>query len=276
MDKALGYEPGDSRFEFWAVHQKRGTLVIKNFKVYVINLKRETKRRENIINELRKQRITDFEIIDAVDGKEIKKNELDLLISKNNKFINPVNTHMNAPEICCALSHIKVYKKFIKTDMDYALIFEDDAIFLNDFSEKLQKFILKNFKYKKQIILLSELWQFFKKPLDVEDEYEFVDVRNAVLGHAYFINREAAKSLISFNYPVKTMPDYFLVFSVYCGIKITGLNPFLLRQDKKKFESAIPRENRMNEIFLFRRFIYRLTNKILKIFNKFSSHKANV
>ena len=22
LDKALGYEPGDSRFEFWAVHQK--------------------------------------------------------------------------------------------------------------------------------------------------------------------------------------------------------------------------------------------------------------
>ena len=22
LDKALGYEPGDSRFEFWAVHQR--------------------------------------------------------------------------------------------------------------------------------------------------------------------------------------------------------------------------------------------------------------
>ena len=250
--------------------------MLNNFKIYVINLKRETSRRENIIKELKKQKLQDFEIIDAVDGDKIEKSELDKLISKNNKFINPINTYMNVPEICCALSHINVYKKFLQTDKEYALIFEDDAVFLNDFSEKLQNFVIKNFKHKKQIILLSELWQFFKKPLDVEDEYEFVDVRNAVLGHAYFINREAAKSLISFNYPVKTMPDYFLVFSVYCGIKITGLNPFLLRQDKKKFESAIPRENRMNEIFLFRRFMYRLTNKILKIFNKFSSHKANV
>lgn len=250
--------------------------MVNNFKVYVINLKRETRRRENIINELKKQNIVDFEIIDAIDGKEIKKNELDLLISKNNKFINPLNTFMNAPEICCALSHIKVYKRFIQANSDYALIFEDDAVFLNDFSEKLQKFVLKNFKYKKQIILLSELWQFFKKPLDLENGYEIVDVRNAVLTHAYFINREAAKSLISFNYPVKTMPDNFLIFSIYCDIKITGLNPFLLRQDKNKFESGIPRENRMNEFFLFRRFIYRLTNKILKIFNKFNTHKKNL
>ena len=250
--------------------------MLNNFKIYVINLKRETKRKENIINELRKQNIVDFEVIDAIDGEEIKKSELDLLISKSNKFINPINTFMNAPEICCALSHIKVYKKFIETNMDYALIFEDDAIFLNNFSEKLKKFILKNFKYEKQIMLLTELWQFFKKPLDIENEYEIVDVRNAVLTHAYFINREAAKSLISFNYPVKTMPDNFLIFSIYCDIKITGLNPFLLKQDKKKFKSAIPRENRMNEVFLFRRFIYRLTNKILKMLNKFSSHKNNL
>ena len=27
LDKALGYEPGDSRFEFWAVHQKRNLNV---------------------------------------------------------------------------------------------------------------------------------------------------------------------------------------------------------------------------------------------------------
>ena len=41
-----------------------------NFKIYVINLKRETERRENIIKELKKQNINEFEIIDAIDGKK--------------------------------------------------------------------------------------------------------------------------------------------------------------------------------------------------------------
>ena len=246
-----------------------------NFKIYVINLKRETERRENIVKELKKQNINKFEIIDAIDGKKIKKSRLDSLISKNKNFINPINTYMNSPEICSALSHIKVYKKFLKTNYEYALIFEDDAVFLNNFSDNLKKFIIRNFKYKRQIVLLSELWQFYKKPLDIENDYELVDVRNAVLAHAYFINREAAKSLILFNYPVKTMPDYFLLFHIYCDIKITGLNPFLVRQNKEKFESAIPRDNRMNEVFLFRRFLYRLKNKFLKICNKFNSHKKN-
>ena len=250
--------------------------MLDNLKIYVINLKRETQRKENIITELKKQNINQFEIIEAIDGKTIKKNDLENLISKDKKFINPINTNMNPPEICCSLSHVKVYKKFLQTDKEYALIFEDDAIFLNNFTDNLKKLIIKNFRYKKQIILLGELWQFFKKPIDKDDQYEIVDVRNAVLAHAYFINREAAKSLIAFNYPVKTMPDNFLVFNIYCGIKIMGLNPFLLKQDKNKFESAIPRENRLNQVFLFRRSIYRLTNQILKILNKFNSHKTKL
>ena len=32
--------------------------------------------------------------------------------------------------------------------MDYALIFEDDAVFLSDFSQKLQEFIFRNFNYE--------------------------------------------------------------------------------------------------------------------------------
>ena len=95
--------------------------MLDNFKIYVINLKRETKRRKNIIEELKKQNIQNFEIIDAIDGEKINKSDLDLLISKNNKFINPINTNMNAAEICCSLSHIKVYKKFIETNIEYAL-----------------------------------------------------------------------------------------------------------------------------------------------------------
>ncbi len=69
------------------------------------------------------------------------------------------------------------------------------------------------------------------------------------------------------------MPDNFLAFKIYCGIKITGLNPFLLKQDKARFESTIPRDNRLNQVFLFRIYIYKLMNKILKIFIKFGTHK---
>ncbi len=122
-------------------------------------------------------------------------------------------------------------------------------------------------------MLLGELWEFYKKPLDKDNNYEIVDVTNAFFTHSYFINREAAKSLVSFNFPIKTVADNFVIFKIYCGIKITGLNPFLLKQEKTHFKSTISFETNLKQIFLFRRFVYKFKNKILKKFNKFKSHK---
>ncbi len=248
--------------------------MMQNFKIYILNLKSDKNRRENIINELKKQNISNYEIIEAVDGNKLKQNEIDLSISKNKKFINPINTNMSKSEIGCALSHIKIYREIINCNLDFALILEDDAIFINKFTENLKTFIIKNLKFKKQIILLSELWEFYKKPIDRENEYEIVDVTNAFFTHSYFINREAAKSLVSFNFPVKTVADNFVIFKIFCGIKITGLNPYLLEQEKINFKSTISFETDLKQIFVFRRFLYKLKNKILKKFKKFKSHKS--
>ena len=209
-----------------------------------------------------------------MNGNKLKKKEINSLISKEKNFINPINTNMSKSEIGCSLSHIKIYKEIVKSDIDYALILEDDAFFLNKFTKNLKKFISINFKYKKQIILLSELREFYKIPIDKEKDYEIVDVTNAYFTHSYFINNEAARSLLHFNFPVKTVADNFIIFKIYCGIKITGLNPYLLSQDKKKFESSIKFTSNLKQVFLFKRFIYKSYNKILKKLNKFESHKG--
>ena len=88
------------------------------------------------------------------------------------------------------------------------------------------------------------------------------------------INREAARSIISFNYPVKTIADNFVFFKIYCNIKITGLNPFLLDQDKKSFKTTIESEETKKKVFLVRRTIYKIKNKVLKKIKTFKSHKS--
>ena len=247
--------------------------MIEEFKVYIVNLKTDKNRRKNIIKELVKQNIKNYEIIDAIDGNKLNKNKLNLVTFKDKNHINPWNSKLSPSQIGCALSHIKIYKKFIETKFNFALILEDDAVFLNNFSNNLKNFLLKNFKYKKQIILLSELKEFYKKPLDSKDGYEIVNVTNAFFTHAYMINKEAAKSIISFNYPVKTIADNFVLFKIYCKIKITGLNPFLLDQDKKNFKSSINSEETIKKVFLIKRTIYKIKNKILKKFINLKSHK---
>ncbi len=246
---------------------------LKKFKIFIVNLKKDKNRKKNIINELKKQNIKNYEIINAVNGNELKKKEIISNTFKNKKGINPWNTKMSPSQIGCALSHIKIYRKFIKTKYSYALILEDDAIFLKNLDKKLKNFIIKSFKYNKQIILLSELKEFYGKPLNKIKKFELVNVTNAFFTHAYFINKKAAKSIISFNYPVKTIADNFVFFKLYCGIKITGINPFIVDQDKKNYQTTISLENNnFEKIFLMKRTIYKLKMKIINFFFKLKSH----
>tara|TARA_Y100000996_G_C22506219_1_gene636517 strand:+ start:61 stop:804 length:744 start_codon:yes stop_codon:yes gene_type:complete len=247
-------------------------MTLKKLKVYIVNLKHSTKRRDNIINEVKKQNITNYKLIDAVDGNNISLEKLKSLTFKNKNNFNNWYTELTPSQIGCALSHIKIYQEFINSSYEYALILEDDSIFLNKFTYELEKFILKNFKYKKQILLLSEIKEFYFKPIDRIKDYEIVNVTNAFFTHAYIINKEAAKSIIKFNYPVKTWADNFVFFKIFCGIKLTGLNPFLVDQDKKNFKSTIALENNNEKKFFFRRSLYKIKNKIIKRFVKFSGH----
>ena len=248
--------------------------MIEEFKVYVVNLKSDEERKKNIIYEIKKQNIKNYEIIDAVAGNKLNKNELNTLTFKNKNNINPWNSKMSPSQIGCALSHIKIYKKFINTESKYAFVLEDDAIFLKDFENKIKNLIIKNFKYKKQIMLLSELKEFYPKAIDTKDNYEIVNVSNAFFTHGYIINKEAAKAIISFNFPVKTVADNFVLFKIYCGVKITGLNPFLLKQDTTSFKTSIFWEETGKKVFLIRRTIYKIKNKILKKFINFKTHKS--
>jgi len=248
-------------------------MILEKFKIFIINLKKDKERRTQIIDQLTRQKINNYEIIDAVNGNEFDENEIKKNTFTNKMGINPWNTKMSPSQIGCALSHIKIYKKFIKTNYDYALILEDDAIFIESFNDKLINFIINNFKYKKQIILLSEIKQFYSKPISKIEKYELVNVTNAFFTHAYFINNEAAKSIISFNYPVKTIADNFVLFKLYCGIKITGINPFIIDQDKKNHPTTISIEKgEFKKIFLFKRTVYKLKMKFIKFFIKFKSH----
>lgn len=246
----------------------------EKFKIYVVNLKKDKDRRKNIINEIEKQNIKDYEIIDAINGNELNDKELNNASYKDKNLINPWNIKMSPSQVGCALSHIKIYKKFIETEYNLALILEDDAVFVQNFSEEIKKLIIKNIKYKKQILLLSELKEFFSKPMDKNNSHEIVNVTNAFFTHSYIINKEAAKSLIEFNYPVKTIADNFVFFKIYCGIKITGLNPYLLDQDNKNFKTTIFKESNSEKIFLIKRFFYKFKIKILKKFIKFKTHKS--
>jgi len=257
-----------------------------NFATYVISLRDSKKRRESIAIQLKKQNINDYKIIDAVRGSDLTASEKKSFVFQNKKGEHKWYIKLNNGQIGCSLSHIKAYKELLKTNYQFALILEDDAIFNEELSDILKDTILDNFNKNAQITLLSELKLFYKKPITKIKNKGIVKVLTAVYSHSYFINRSAAINMINFNFPVKTVADNFMLFWLYCDIDIYGIDPFIVDQNQA-FQSDIDTMNEIDEIkriektikihkrhILYKRKLHKIKIKFLKnlIPNMFGSH----
>lgn len=88
--------------------------------VYLINLKDHTHRLKNAQKEFKKYNVTNYTVIDAVDGRN---NDLSGLILGDYPRLTP-------SEIGCVMSHIKALNHWLETsDSEYAIIMEDDFSF---------------------------------------------------------------------------------------------------------------------------------------------------
>jgi GR25 family glycosyltransferase involved in LPS biosynthesis len=87
---------------------------------YVINLKDHTHRLKSVKDQFKKYSVTDYTIIEAVDGRT---SDLSDKISGKYPKLKP-------SEVGCMMSHIKTIKHWLSTsDSDYAIIMEDDFSF---------------------------------------------------------------------------------------------------------------------------------------------------
>lgn len=89
------------------------------YKTYLINLERAAERLKIMENEFKKCEMP-FERIDAVDANHLNSNDY-IVRNKYDRDLLP-------GEIACYLSHVKTLKTFLQTELDFALIIEDDAM----------------------------------------------------------------------------------------------------------------------------------------------------
>ena len=88
--------------------------------VYLINLKDHKHRLDNAKKEFKKYGVTDYTIIEAIDGRN----------SDLSEIIEGKYPHLKSSEIGCITSHIKALNHWLTTsDSDYAIIMEDDFSF---------------------------------------------------------------------------------------------------------------------------------------------------
>lgn len=157
---------------------------------YVINLKDHTHRLKSVKEQFKKYNVTDYTVIEAVDGRT---SDLSEQISGKYPKLKP-------SEIGCIMSHIKAIKHWLDTsDSDHAIIMEDDFSFdtvdhwLWDW-EYVVKNLPKRWDIVQLIMIKNEPVKFSlhkKEKYDVNKRmsYEWSTA-------CYIINRKYAKDIV--------------------------------------------------------------------------------
>ena len=194
----------------------------QQYKVFVLNLKKDTERREYITKHL-KDRGIEFELIEGVYGKDLSQQQLDTLVDiEAAKKI--INRDISIGEIGCSLSHQKIYKRILADNLDGAFIFEDDAYTCKDIKRIMDTIYDNRSKFTKKfwLVMSQSYINVYKKIFKIDSQYSVYKGPKIYCTDAYYIDNAAAKKLIKLNSPVKYTADWFR-----CGY-IRKLNIFAI------------------------------------------------
>lgn len=167
-------------------------------KTYVINLKDSVDRRKAILAETAKYPFMDVELVEAVDGRKLKQEEIKACFDLK-KFVNHYYRTPKGGEIGCTLSHRICYRKLLESEEEFALVLEDDVCFIYpEYVETILNDILNEYKDNKPyVITLGYHDLYYPKKYRTLGKFTFYKIYRAYGTCGYLVNRQAAKRLLS-------------------------------------------------------------------------------
>jgi GR25 family glycosyltransferase involved in LPS biosynthesis len=156
-------------------------------KILVINLKRRQDRLEKILNGFSQYNFSDYEVIEAVNGKELKSFPKEYKSDKAKRM----NKELSISEIACALSHQKCYIRIIQLN-EPAIIIEDDC----PITKELIDFANGNEQPVNDILLLGYYTSNETNAFPQKFEYEILDDSSGC--RVYFKNNKRTFNNVDF------------------------------------------------------------------------------
>jgi glycosyl transferase family 25 len=179
-------------------------------RAYVVNLARSAERRKSITAQLTKYGV-DFEIVEAVDGRELDLTDTAIIACIAPSFLSA--DWFRPGHVACTMSHLNVCRKILADGLDHALVLEDDVIVPADVSSLAEA--VAAHMTGAEVALLN-----FDSPsvcrMSRQDARELpgirqlvlpVDVGQLVSGAAYVITREACERMAKQATPVCAKAD---------------------------------------------------------------------
>ena len=187
------------RYNFVEKYQDYNEDNINNTGMYVLYIPKREKYIKDIMNKLN----FNPEYVKGPD-----KNKLNLKQLKKDGFIN--NRKIIDGQIACALGHLDILNKFLKTNKKYALIFEDD-IKIDDYNEKSTKIknLINNIPPDADIVYFGYCFE------NCSNEYKYNKYFNKSVNpsctHLYLVSRNGANKIINNIKPFKYGIDFHYI-----------------------------------------------------------------
>ncbi|WP_432471660.1 glycosyltransferase family 25 protein [Amphritea sp. HPY] len=239
--------------------------------IYVINLKKDTDKKDYITKHFKEKGILNYEFIEAVYGKDLSEEELQTVYDPDlaKKFWG---REILANEIGCALSHLKIYKEIIQSGSKGAFIFEDDVFIKeNNIMDTINK--IESHSYKpNHVILFSWLSSYYRRRVIWSlGNATCVEGYASDLTCSYYISREAAQvMLIEFN-KIKSPIDAWKKLRRHKKISLYGfVEPPIRPADFAEEQSSI--SNDRTESFKRKKPIY---SRLWKLTRTGAARKLN-
>lgn len=195
-------------------------------KTYVISLKKAEDRRRHLLKETADFNFMDVEWVEAVNGKELSQTDTERLFNRR-LFACRYNRLPYPGEVGCTLSHHECYRRLLESNIDVALILEDDVFFLDhDNVENILTGGAGLLKEKgKGVMTLSDHRVSSARGKPFVAGYSLCRVWFAFGTNAYLIHKDSAKKLFM-DVPASILADDYQYMNMK-GIPVYGLFPYL-------------------------------------------------
>jgi GR25 family glycosyltransferase involved in LPS biosynthesis len=146
-------------------------------KFYITHYTPLTERKKKILEQLNKFKITNYEFIETYDKEILTENDI-------KKFKDIKTT-----EISLFLKHVEIFKK---EDNDIVIVLEDDAIFAEDFLNKLDNYINELINYEWDILFCADCCNLHEKVISNKIFYNTKYSRGTCM---YILNKNVSSKI---------------------------------------------------------------------------------
>lgn len=189
---------------------------IKNIPAYVINMNERKDRLKRFMSQEAIREFKNLKRIPATNGKllDFRKDKRISMSTKLRIYRNYRRSHYEIATlgaIGATISHVSVWKTFVKSGAPVCIVMEDDAVWTPEVIEQINK-EYKNIPDKWGLWVLG----YFSKTLIIEhikDSKGWDKVYNFSGAHSYMITRETAIKLLEDVYPIDTHIEFYMTGS---------------------------------------------------------------